>query len=172
VIDVICRYTRSMAIRGGVLFDATDAAREAGFRCPVALTAAAWEKCVRVPHGVAGQDEAGRLRAVLAALCRAARTGDPGATELHFKVTVRNNNRCRNEPPHVRLKAVSVTSDEGDPAVTVLLREEDQRCNNGPGPNALPGQCRVFKLVAPVKRRGQQLRDWSMDWPALDQTAC
>jgi hypothetical protein len=40
-------------------------AREGGFRCPVAVTAAAWGECVTVPPGVACQDEAGRLWGVL-----------------------------------------------------------------------------------------------------------
>jgi hypothetical protein len=35
-------------------------AREAGIRYPVALTAAAWEKCVTVPAGVPCRDEPGR----------------------------------------------------------------------------------------------------------------
>ena len=36
----------------GVLIDVRNVVREAGFRYPVALTAAAWEKCVAVPLGV------------------------------------------------------------------------------------------------------------------------
>jgi hypothetical protein len=35
-----------------VLIDVRNVVREAGFRYPVALTAAAWEKCVAVPLGV------------------------------------------------------------------------------------------------------------------------
>jgi hypothetical protein len=48
------------------------AAREAGFKYPVALTAAAWGKCVDVPPGVLCKDEAGPAvgRADLAALRR------------------------------------------------------------------------------------------------------
>ena len=58
--DLIHRYSRADAIRDGVLIDVTEAAREAGFKLPVALTAAAWGKCVAVPPGVECQDEAGR----------------------------------------------------------------------------------------------------------------
>jgi hypothetical protein len=66
--DLIHRYTRAGALRDGVLIDASGAAREAGFRYPVAMTAAAWAKCVAVPPGVACQDEAGRLWDVLTVL--------------------------------------------------------------------------------------------------------
>jgi hypothetical protein len=45
--DLIHRYTRADALRDGVLIDASRASREAGFRYPVTLTAAAWAKCVR-----------------------------------------------------------------------------------------------------------------------------
>jgi hypothetical protein len=59
--DVIHSYSRAEAIRDGVLIDVTAVAREAGFRYPVALTAAVWERYVVVPPGVICQDEAGRL---------------------------------------------------------------------------------------------------------------
>ncbi len=40
--EVIYSYTRAQAIDDGVLIDATEMAKEAGFNWPVALTAAAW----------------------------------------------------------------------------------------------------------------------------------
>jgi hypothetical protein len=59
--DLIHSYSRAQAIEDGVLIDVSATAREAGIRWPVALTRAAWERCVSVPPGVACQDEAGRL---------------------------------------------------------------------------------------------------------------
>ena len=44
--ESIYRYTRAQAIEDGVLVDVTETAREAGFRCPVAITHAAWEDSV------------------------------------------------------------------------------------------------------------------------------
>ena len=44
--EVIHRYTRAQALADGVLVDVTDAAREAGFRTPVAMTIAVWSKAV------------------------------------------------------------------------------------------------------------------------------
>jgi Family of unknown function (DUF6573) len=49
--DLIHRYTRADALRDGVLIDVTQAAQEAGFRWPVAMTVAAWAKCGSVPTG-------------------------------------------------------------------------------------------------------------------------
>jgi hypothetical protein len=63
--DLIHSYTRADALRDGVLVDVSAVAREAGFRYPVALTRAAWERCVTVPPGVPCQDEPGRLWDVL-----------------------------------------------------------------------------------------------------------
>jgi hypothetical protein len=120
--DLVHSYTRADALRDGVLIDATAAAREAGFKFPVALTAAAWGKCVAVPPGVLCQDEAGRLWDVLTVLRFAAR-GQAGA-EVRFGVHVRNDNRERT-PPLVRLKALCGPGDHGEPVITVVLPDED-----------------------------------------------
>ena len=57
---VVFAYTRRQAIEDDVLVDVTDTAREAGFRIPVALSRAAWERLVALPEGYRGfQDEAG-----------------------------------------------------------------------------------------------------------------
>src|SRR6516225_6371681 len=101
--DLIHRYSRADAIRDGVLIDVSATAREAGIRFPVALTAAAWERCVAVPPGVECQDEAGRLWDLLTVFRFAARRSD--GDRLTFGVHVRNDNRGRT-PPLVRLKAV------------------------------------------------------------------
>ena len=44
--EVISAYSRGQALEDGVLVDAGSMAKEAGFRWPVAITAAAWEDCV------------------------------------------------------------------------------------------------------------------------------
>ena len=68
--DLIHRYSRADALRDGVLIDVSATAKEVGFRYPVALTRAAWQRCVAVPPGVVCQDEAGRLWDVLASAIR------------------------------------------------------------------------------------------------------
>ncbi|HKI33603.1 MAG TPA: DUF6573 family protein [Gemmataceae bacterium] len=121
--DLIHRYTRADALRDGVLIDVSATAKEAGFKYPVALTAAAWVKCVAVPSDVLCQDEAGRLWDVLTMLRFAVR-GQGGACEVRFGVHVRNDNRDRT-PPLVRLKALCGSGDQSDPVITVMLPEED-----------------------------------------------
>jgi hypothetical protein len=121
--DLIHRYSRAEALRDGVLIDVTAVAREAGIGYPVALTSAAWGRCVAAPPGVVGQDEAGRLWDVLWLLACAAR-GGPGGPEVRFGVHVRTDNRDRTAPL-VRLQAVCGPGDQGEPVVTVMLPEED-----------------------------------------------
>jgi hypothetical protein len=120
--DLIHRYTRADGLRDGVLIDVSEVAKEAGIRWPVALTAAAWAKCVAVPPGVACQDEAGRLWDVVYLLRGA--IGRAGGQEVRFGVHVRNDNRDRT-PPLVRLKALCGPGDGGEPVITVMLPEED-----------------------------------------------
>src|SRR5262245_61527864 len=121
--DLIYSYTRANAIADGVLIDVTDTARQVGFRYPVALTSAAWERCVAVPDGVACQDEAGRLWDVLWMMHQAIRR-DSSGSETRFGVHVRNDNRD-GEPPLVWLKAVCGPGDCGEPVLTVMLPHED-----------------------------------------------
>src|SRR3954451_3983219 len=120
--DFIHRYTRADALRDGVLIDVSATAREAGIRWPVALTRAAWERCVKVPPGVACQDEAGRLWDVLFLLALAARRG--GGAGGPFGVPVPGDTRERT-PPLVRLKALGGPGDGGEPVLTVMLPDED-----------------------------------------------
>jgi hypothetical protein len=121
--DLIHRYTRSQAIEDGVLIDVSAVAREAGFTYPVALTSAAWGRCVTVPPGVECQDEAGRLWDVLWVLRLAIGRSD-GGPEVRFGVHVCADNR-EGTPPLVRLKAVCGPGDQGEPVITVMLPDED-----------------------------------------------
>lgn len=120
--DIIYAYTRKEAIEDGTLIDVTETAREAGLRWPLALTSAAWNEYVRVPQGVNGQDEAGRLWDILTMLIVAIRRETHKGRVLVFHVMVRNepNRSCV-----VALKAVSGPDDEGNPCLTVMLPDED-----------------------------------------------
>jgi hypothetical protein len=120
--DWIHSYSRAQAIADGVLIDVTATAREAGIRYPVALTRAAWERCITVPPGVVCQDEAGRLWDVLGLLrCAAGRCPGP---EVRLGVHVRGDNR-EGTPPLVRLKALCGPGDDARPCITVMLPWED-----------------------------------------------
>ena len=121
--DLIHRYSRADALRDGALIDVSVTAREAGIRWPVALTCAAWGRCVSVPPGVECQDERGRLWDVVWLLAFTIRRAGSGS-EVRFGVHVRNDNRQRT-PPLVRLKALCGPGDQGEPVVTVLMPDED-----------------------------------------------
>src|SRR5690606_7677253 len=106
--EAIHVYSRSLAIEDGSLIDITATAREAGFRLPVAMTAAAWAGCVAWNDADSmrptAQDEDGRLwdalwRASLAArragnsqrvaftvnrVPRGGRSPNPQPTTLHM----------------------------------------------------------------------------------------
>jgi hypothetical protein len=123
--DLIHRYTRREAIDDGTLTDVTPTAREAGFVIPVALTAAVWERYVRVPAAVPCQDEAGRLWDVLTMLRHGIRTSARNNTDtLRFSLCVRNDDRD-GDPRAVELKAVCGPDDDGSPCLTVMLPDED-----------------------------------------------
>jgi Family of unknown function (DUF6573) len=120
--EVISKYSRLQAIADGMLIDVSEMARQAGIRYPVTLTTAVWAKCVKVPDGVVGQDQNGRLWDVLVILAHEAHhsRGDT----LHFAVHVRNDNRDAT-PPLVSLKAICGPGDNAEPVITVMFPDED-----------------------------------------------
>jgi hypothetical protein len=117
-------FSRAEALGEGVLIDVSATAREAGLKYPVALTAAAWAKCVAAPPGVVCQDEACRLGDVLSRLRLAVLRRS--VAEARFAVHVRNDNRERT-PPLVWLKAAYGSGDQSEPVLTVQMADEDLR---------------------------------------------
>jgi hypothetical protein len=120
--DLIHRYSRAQAIEDGVLVDVTATAREAGIRYPTALTAAVWQRYVRVPAGVEAQDEAGRLWDIVWMMRWAIRAAKADLTAFHFRLHVRNTN---GRPELVTLKVLCGPGDDAAPVLTVLLPDED-----------------------------------------------
>lgn len=120
--DIIHCYTRAEAIADGVLVDVSELAGEAGFRIPVALTRAVWEKCVEVSEEAIDQDETGRLWDVLVCLLFSIRRAQVSGSMMRFHVTVRKS-------PHliedINLIAVCGPGDSEHPVITILLPEED-----------------------------------------------
>ncbi|HZZ26707.1 MAG TPA: DUF6573 family protein [Pirellulales bacterium] len=120
--DILFSYSREAAIADGVLIDVSALAEEAGVKYPTAMTAAVFAECVRVPDGVEGQDEDGRLWNVLTMFRLAARASKSSST-IRFSVLVRNaNNRA---PQPVELKAVCGPGDDVSPVITIMLPNED-----------------------------------------------
>ena len=127
--EVISVYTRAQALANGVLIDAGTMAREAGFRWPVAITAGAWADCVawdeadseRHTH----QDQSGRLWDVLFMAAYAARANTTGSSELLFELYRVPRDGEATEAELTRLKLVVGPGDDGEPAITILLPNED-----------------------------------------------
>ncbi len=120
--DLIHRYTRSDALRDGILIDATPTAREASIRYPTALTAAVWSRYVKVPERVIAQDEPSRLWDILWMLRHAIRQASGNTDTVYFLLHVRNDNR---RPIPVRLKALCGPDDNRSPCITVMVPDED-----------------------------------------------
>lgn len=118
--EVIFSYSRAEALADGTLKDASDMAKELGFRFPVALTVAAWEKVVAVPQFSLSDTEEARLWTVLDVLRWAA--AECQADELEFTVDVSSQYDGSEE---VRLKAVCGAGDDKQPVITVMLPHED-----------------------------------------------
>jgi len=125
--DVVFAYTRAQALADGVLIDAGALAREAGFKWPVALTAAAWEDCVAWSRSDTAlqvpQDQTGRLWDVLVLAAHAARTGSGSA--LYFDLCRVPRDGHARRPTVTTLKLFVGPGDAGEPVVTILQPEED-----------------------------------------------
>jgi hypothetical protein len=120
--DLIYAYTRKDAIADGVLIDVSDLAKEAGFKWPVAVTAAVWSDYVRVPEGLDWQDENGRLWDILILLLVTIRRTIDEPTLLRFQVHV-HTSKATTEL--VTLKAHAGPDDEGKPCLTIMRPEEN-----------------------------------------------
>ena len=123
--DVKHASARAGAIRDGALIDAGDAATEAGFDRPIALTRAVWDGHVRARDGAARRDEEERLREILwmlrVAVERAAsRTDGCGEDPLPFSLWVQVGDRRE----RVRLKAAFGPGDDGVPVITIMTTDE------------------------------------------------
>ena len=126
--EVIHYYTRAQALADGVLVDVTETAREAGFRVPLALTAAAWDKAVAWTDADSArqtqQDESGRLWDVIWMAYTTARRAS-GGCRVPFQVhAVPRGGRAIATRPmtlHMHLGP----GDEGEPVITVMNPDED-----------------------------------------------
>ena len=125
--EVIHRYTRKQAIEDGVLVDLMQPeteplVREAGFRFPIAMTAAAFSEAVAPIDGELppGQDLKGRLWDVLM-LLKAGIRGNLKDDRVHFTVNVFDGTKTN----PVQLWALCGPGDDLEPVITVMLEGED-----------------------------------------------
>ena len=118
--EVLSTYSRAQAVEDGELVDVTTAARDTGFRHPVAVTRAVWERCVAMTPAAerAGNDERGRLHDLLWMLLCAIRRGNDGP-DVAFSVLC-----VTMRPLRVPLRAVVGPGDQREPVITVMLLGE------------------------------------------------
>jgi hypothetical protein len=120
--EIVFAYSRAEALADGVLVDVSDVAQELGLRYPVALTSAAWERCVSLPAEPEEQCEDGRLWDLLWMLsCAIRRARGRKSDRVDFCVLVRNGGRVAAE---VNLKAICGPGDDVQPVITVMLPNE------------------------------------------------
>jgi hypothetical protein len=120
---VIHAYTREQALKDGVLLDVTKTAREAGFKDPVALTAAVHSDVRDIPKSKKGiQDYEGRLWDLLCMSLRAVRAGATCRQEPPlFATFVMHIGRRRN----YRAKILIGLGDHGELVLTIARPDED-----------------------------------------------
>ena len=126
--EVISTYSRAQALADGVLVDAAPMAQEAGFRWPVAITAAAWSDCVvwsdadneRQVH----QDQSGRLFDVLYMAHHAIRSSRRNGDRLTFQLFRVPRDGKSTEAVITTLKLIVGPGDDGEPVITILPDED------------------------------------------------
>ncbi len=127
--EVIYTYTRAQAIEDGVLIDATEMAKETGFKWPVALTAAAWADCVAWSDAdnqrQVYQDQSGRLWDVLFMASYAIRTARNADQQLLFDLHCIPRNGRATKSQRLTLKLILGPGDDGQPVITIMLPGED-----------------------------------------------
>ncbi len=128
--DVIYSYTRREAIADGVLVEVpASLAAEAGFRCHVVLTAAAWADCVEwleedTKRKDIPQDINGRLWDVLW-MARCAAVANPTAYQTQFGVYRVDRYETSNSATQAHLVLHIGPGDEGEPVATIMEVGED-----------------------------------------------
>ena len=126
---VIFAYTRAQAIADGILVDVSEIAREAGFKIPVAVTRAVWDRLISLPEGYQGfQDERGRLWDVLwMARHYALRASNSDRVRMCVLVRdIRKDLRDSNRPPRRHCPIVAIgAGDQDEPVITIMWPEED-----------------------------------------------
>ncbi len=127
--EVIYSYTRAQAIEDGVLIDAAELARDAGFKWPVALTAVAWADCVAWSDAdnqrQSYQDQTGRLWDVLFMASYAIRTARNADQQLLFDLHCIPRNGRATKSQRLTLKLILGPGDDGQPVITIMLPGED-----------------------------------------------
>jgi hypothetical protein len=124
--DVISTYTRAQAIEDGVLIDVTEAAREAGFKYPVAITTLVHGEVVATPEIAIqqGESDSGRLWDVLWMARVAIKNQRPGdePDRINFRVIATDD---QGRKVNHRLWSHCGPGDNAEPVITIMMQGED-----------------------------------------------
>lgn len=129
--DPIDNYSRAQALEDEVLCDISSAAREVGFKYPVAITSAAYEAFIewtedddaRFPSS--GQSVSGRAHDVVWMLLMKIRSGGATSAVANFSVARVVHDGSTPEPMVGALKSVCGPGDDPEPVLTIMLPHED-----------------------------------------------
>ena len=125
--NLIYTYSRVDAIADGTLVDVSEMARDAGFRIPVAMTAAVWADCVAWndtdSERQTSQDEAGRQWDVLWMASLAARRTQGERCPFQLYRVPRGGRATR--PRLTTLHLHIGPGDAGESVITILMPNED-----------------------------------------------
>jgi len=115
-------YSRQQAIEDGILVDASEIAKEMGYKFPVAVTSAVWQGLIVPPPELEhSQDVQGRLWDTLWMLRHAIKSGKDSSS-VEFSVLYEMGPRDRQK---VTLKSICGPGDNAEPVITVMFPEED-----------------------------------------------
>lgn len=126
---IIHTYTREDALNDGALIDlnalpdADGLARDAGFRYPIAITAAAYAETITPPEDQPGQDTIGRAWDVLTMAAIAAKA--PGLDPTRKTFTIVRTTPTSGEPQPIELVMTCGPGDSPAPVLTIMLPTED-----------------------------------------------
>jgi len=127
--EVVSTYSSAQALEDGVLVDAGAMSKEAGFKWPVAITAAAWSDCVAWSDADSArqvnQDQSGRLWDVLFMAQHAIRVNRGGGDRLRFHLYRVPRDGKSTEASVTTLKLIVGPGDHGEPVITILSPVED-----------------------------------------------
>lgn len=126
--ETIFAYSRTQALADGVLVDVTELAKEAGFKIPVAVTEAVWNKYIEWNDVDSKkqtiQDTEGRLWDVLWML-RLSINKNKSADLILYQIYVVPRNGKTKKAKLSHLKATIGAGDNGEPVITIMLPNED-----------------------------------------------
>lgn len=124
---LIHSYTRRQAIEDGVLVDVSQTAKEAGLKCPVAVTQEVWGEIITPDESSRkrGQSEEGRLwdviwmcaMAIRNKLLRIGRAGSLVVYQIYLEKDLKLE--------VITLKALCHPGDTGESVITIMLPDED-----------------------------------------------